>query len=222
MTVSAAGATLAVLLAAPAGPAAPFLAAAMTPLTTRLAQKVDEELRRKTTVIAETAVRTSGIYDPEEFCEALTSTPEMIGLTQKILFAATVTGNQTKLRALGAILGTAVGRRHNQLDETNLLIDALTDLEAPHVVVMNVIAEPAWAPPKYDNTKPGWLALEVQNEVAIEPDLVLAILSMLTRHGLAKSTQVLDGETRYELTTFGNALAAQMNNASEPPEDPAP
>jgi hypothetical protein len=218
MTVSA-GSLLAVFLAKSAGPAAPFVAVAINPLTTRMAQKVDAELRRKSNVIAETAVRTSELDDPGEFCEALIGTPEMIALTQKILWAASVTGYERKLRALGALLGMAVKPGGNRLDETNLLADALADLEEPHVVVMNVIAAPAADP----EGRVGWLASQVQAEVAMEPDFVLAILNTLTRHGLAITEQNNYGAVpRFELTNFGRALADHMKRAAgEPGEDAA-
>jgi hypothetical protein len=214
MVVAAVGATFAVILAAGTGPLTPVVAAAITPLTTRMVQRINAEWRRKSDVIADTAVRASGLGDPAEFCEALTGSPEMIALAQKILWAASVTGNGRKLRAFGALLGTVVGRHGNGLDETNLLIDALTDLEAPHVVVMDVIAVPSGNP----EGRVGWLASEVQAEVTMEPDLVLASLNTLTRHGLAITEQNNYGAIpRFELTSFGRALADHMKRAASDP-----
>jgi hypothetical protein len=222
MTVAAAGSAFAAFLAAPTGPAAPFVAAAIVPLTTRMVQKAAAEWRRKSDVIANTAVQFSRLDDPGEFCEAVVGSPEMIALTQKILLAASLTGSDRKLQALGALLGTAVGRKGIRLDETNLMTDALADLEEPHVAVMDVIAAPAADP----EGRIGWLVEQVQAEVAMEPDLVLACLYALTRHGLAITEQNNYGAIpRFELTNFGRALADYMKRAaraaSEPGGEPA-
>src|SRR6266567_3053164 len=70
---------------------APVTAAAMTPLTTRMVELAAAEWRRKSSVVADSALRTSGVGDPEDFCRAPDGDPDMIALTQKILFAASVT-----------------------------------------------------------------------------------------------------------------------------------
>jgi hypothetical protein len=212
MAVSSVGATLAVILAAGTGQLAPAVAAAATPFTIRMVQKAAAEWSRKSNVIADTALQVSGLGDPAEFCEALTGSPEMIALSQKILWAASLTGNDRKLRGLGALLGRAVKRRGDRLDETHLLADALTDLEAPHVVVMDVIAVPA------PENRPGWLAEQVQAEVEMEPELVLACLNALTRHGLAATDQNVYGAVpQFYLTNLGRALADLMRRAAGEP-----
>ena len=169
---------------------------------------------RKTSVVAETALSTAGIADTEAFCDALTSDPDMIALTQKILFAAAVTGNDRKLRALGAALGRAT--HGHRLDETNILIDALTAIEEAHVIVMEVMASEA------PENRPGWLSQHIQAKVPLEPDLVLAVLSTLTRHGLASSDRNVYGAVdQYMLTRFGHLvldLIEQAANAEETAE----
>jgi hypothetical protein len=204
-------AAFAAILALPAGPAAPVVAALAAPLMARMAERVAAEWRRKTCVVAETALSTAGIADPEAFCDALTSDPGMIALVQKILFAAAVTGNDRKLHALGAVLGRAA--QGHRLDETNILIDALAALEEPHVIVMEVIASEA------PENRPGWLSQHVQAKVALKPDLVLAVLSTLTRYGLAGSDRNVYGSVdQYMLTRFGHLVLDLMRQAANAEE----
>ncbi len=197
----------AAILALPAGPAAPVIAGLAAPLIARGAERVAAEWRRKTTVVADTALSVGVFIDPEAFCDALTSDSGMIALTQKILFAAAVTGNDRKLRALGAVLGRAAQDR--RLDETNLLIDALAAIEDPHVLVMGVLAREA------PESRPGWLAQHVQAQVALEPELVLAVLSTLTRYGLAGTNRDNYGAVdQYMLTRFGHLVLDVMRQAA--------
>jgi len=103
-------------------------------------ERVAAEWRRKNNVVADSALQTSILDTPERLAEVLTGDPSMIALTQKILFAAAVTGNERNLRAFGALLGGAVRRHGDWPEETNLLIDALADLEDLHVMIMDVSA----------------------------------------------------------------------------------
>jgi hypothetical protein len=213
MIVTGAGLALAAFFAAPAGYAAPELAGVMTPITTYMAQKVGLELRRKSNVIAENAVRSSG-FDAQELGEALVGNPEMIALTQKIVHAASVTRNEQKLRAFGTLLGAAARHRDGEQYETNLLIDALAAIEGGHVIVMDVLSEPSPDP----EGRPGWLASHVQEHVAIEPDLVLGILNTLVNHGLAIPDQNNYGSIPFfEVTSLGRTLADLMRSVASDP-----
>ena len=107
MAVVAIGATFAAILAAGTGPLAPVIAAAATPLTTRMVELAAAEWRRKTDIVAESALEFAGL-DAEDFCEALSGDPALMALAQKILFAASVSGNDRKLQALGSLLGDAM------------------------------------------------------------------------------------------------------------------
>jgi hypothetical protein len=213
MVVEAGGLLFAVFLGAGAGPVAGlFVTAAVTPLTRRMAEKIAAEWSRKSNVIAESALPACGLGNLEDFGDALTGDPDMIALTQKIFLAASATGNNRKLRTFGALLGGAIKREGHQLNEVNLLIDALEDLEDPHVAVMDVIAAP---PP---DERPGWLPTQVQAEVGIEPDLVLACLNMLIRHGLADTdNDTMGGIPQFKLTKLGRALADVIKRAASDP-----
>src|SRR5215472_4800878 len=100
MAAVAVGGTLAVTLGAATGPLAPFTAAAILPLTTRMAELILGELSRKNGVVAAAALQASGL-DPDEFCDILAGDPAKMGLAQKILWAASTTGSEGHLRILG-------------------------------------------------------------------------------------------------------------------------
>ena len=218
MAVEAMGLSFAVILAAPAGPLAPLLAAAITPLTSRMIQKAADEWRRKSNMIADAALEVSGFGDAEEFCEALTDDPELIALAQKILIAASQTADDRRLRTFGALLGDAVRQRGDRLDETQLLATALGEIEAPHVVVLAVLAEP---PPGASERGRhlGWNLQQVEAAVPMEANLVLACLNGLTRHGLADSPTGYGGATVYVITDFGRALLKVIGRLSSQPGD---
>lgn len=93
-------------------------------------------------MVAETAVAASGLGD-EEFCARLSGSQELLALAQKILWAASISGNEHELRTLGQLLGGAVKVRGDRLDEAQVLAAALADLEAPHVVVMDILRGPS-------------------------------------------------------------------------------
>lgn len=168
---------------------APLLIAAITPLTTRMTELVAAEWSRKSNVIAETALQASELDDPEEFCAALSGDSDMIALTQKILWAASVSGNDSKLRAFGNLLGRTVARHGDKIDERQILVNALADLEAPHVIILDVIAESApdqAAQHDSDGRKQagsqplGWLAGQISGRVQLDSEFILACLNTLT------------------------------------------
>ena len=144
MAVAALGHVFAAILGgAFGGPVAPFLTAALDPLTTRWMELAAAEWTRKSQVIADAALEASGLSDPEEFLEILDDNPELIALSQKIMWAASISGNSHKLRTLGALLGGVVASRGDRLDETQLLVSALADIEEPHTVVLDILTQPA-------------------------------------------------------------------------------
>src|SRR6266496_2888972 len=142
MAVSAIGTAFATLLGfvvLPAGPLTAATAGAMlTPYTTRLVELAAAEWHRKSELVAETALAASGLGD-EEFCARLSGNPDLLALAQKILWAASVSGNEHKLQTLGQLLGGAVKDCGDRVDEAQVLAAALADLEAPHVVVLDVL-----------------------------------------------------------------------------------
>lgn len=142
MAVAAFGATLAAILGAATGPLAPFTAAMITPLTTRMMELIFSEWGGKSNVVMAAALQESGV-GPDEFCDILAGDPAMMGLAQRILWAASISGNAHKLRVLGGLLGGAVASGGDKLDETGLIVAALTDIDTPHTAVLEVLTRPA-------------------------------------------------------------------------------
>ena len=103
------------------GIAGAVASAALGPIGEQMMERVAAEWTRKSDVVAESALETAGL-GPEEFCDILSGDPALIALAQKILWAASVSGNDRKLSALGALLGGAVASCGDRLDETQLLI----------------------------------------------------------------------------------------------------
>jgi hypothetical protein len=112
-------------------------------------ERAAAEWTRKSEVVADAALEASGLSDPKEFCDILYGDPELIALTQKIVWAASISGNSRKLRTLGAFLGGAVVSHGDRLDETQLLVSALADIEEPHTVVLDILTRPAPDDEKY-------------------------------------------------------------------------
>ena len=213
MAVGAIGAAFAAGLGCvflPAGPLAAAAAGAMlTPYTTRLVELAAAEWQRKSELVAETAVAASGLAD-DEFCARLSGNPELLALMQKILWDASVSGSEHELRMLGQLLGGAVKDRGDRLDEAQVLVAALADLEAPHVVVLDVLTGPSPGEP----SGPGWwLPAQVQANTPMDPEFVLGCLNALTRHGLATTATGLSGVPAFGLTELGLALAEVLRQA---------
>jgi hypothetical protein len=214
LAVQAAGGGLAAFLAIPTGPLAPFLAAVATPLTTRWAERIAGELRRKAQVVEESALGSSGL-SPDDLGDVLTGDPDLIALTQKVLDAAAASGNEQKLRGLGELLGRAAANPGDRLDEAQVLVAALADLEGPHLLVLDVLT--GNAPDQWSNSSPvGWRPTQVRARVNLDPEFVLACLSALTRHGLAapvSGTGLAGGEEqRFAITRLGEAIALAMGS----------
>lgn len=234
MASKALGATLAAILGAATGPLALFTTAAIAPLMTRMAELIFAEWARKNDVVVATALQTSGL-GPDEFSGILAGDPELMGLTQRILGAASITGSEDKLRILGQLLGGA--SRGERLDETSLIVAALTDLEPPHIAVLNILARPAPDEEEQRRTTAGtlgggmrispertgdepvswaagaWLPSHIQDELPLAPGFVLGCLSVLTRHNLTRTLATYGGGQRFQITDFGRAMLDAMGQS---------
>jgi hypothetical protein len=142
IVVTALGGGLAAILGLATGPFAPVTTALFVPGTTRMADLIVSEWSRKSNVVTATALQASGV-DPDEFCEILEGDPALMGLAQRIMWVASISGNDHKLRVLGGLLGGVVGTRGDKLDETGLIVAALADIGTPHAAVLDVLTRPA-------------------------------------------------------------------------------
>lgn len=91
LVVTSLGGALAAVLGMATGPFAPITAAAILPLTTRMANLMVSELSRKSDVVMATALKTSGV-NPDEFCEILEGDPTLMGFAQRIMWVASISG----------------------------------------------------------------------------------------------------------------------------------
>lgn len=179
-------------------------------------ERITREWRRKSQVVTETALGASGL-GPDDLGEALTGDPEMIALTQKVLDAAAASGNEQKLRGLGDLLGRAAANPGDRLDETQVLVAALAELEAPHLLVLDVLTQ---QPPGQwvGGSLIGWTPTQVRERVSLDPQFVFPCLNALTRHGLAaplSGTGLASGEEqRFAITRLGEAIALAMRGRS--------
>lgn len=214
------------------GPLGVTAGAAWTPYAVQLVERVKAELTRKGNIISDAALEASHMNE-DEFSEALLNRPELYPLMEKIARAAAESGYEPKLRALGALLGKATARQDRPLGEI-LLIDALTDIDEPGVLALEVLTQ---EPPDGDLAKrPGqtlkagmtleaerspdqplasapssWLPTHIDQQLDMTPGTGLAALNALTRHGLAEEKGTYGGGSRFVITDLGHALLKVIN-----------
>jgi hypothetical protein len=224
LAIQAVGSGFAALIGlAMGGPAGALAGAALTPFGIRWIRLAAAEWTSNSQVVAESAVKASGLEDADEFFRVLEADPGLTALAQRILFAARMSANEQKLRALGGLLGGAVAGRGDHLDEASVLVAVLSDIEAPQVVTLDIICEDPpdadvqrrEAAERGDSREPSWLIGQVQPKLPIASELTLACSSDLVRHGLAETASLYGGGFRYRVTPFGRQLAAIMSRAAD-------
>src|SRR5262249_36585035 len=119
------------------GPIGAITGAGSVPYGVELVNRIQAELVRKGNIIGDAALEASQM-STDEFYEALLTRPELAPLMEKISRAAAESGYEGKLRALGTLLGGAV-RSYRPFNETSYLIDALTDIDEPDVLVLEIL-----------------------------------------------------------------------------------
>jgi len=227
LAVQAVGATFAGLIGLViGGPVGVLAGAALTPFGIQWIKLAAAEWTQNSNLIAKGAIEASGIEDADEFFQLMEEDPGLTALAQRILFAARMTSNQRKLRALGQLLGGVVAGRGDHLDEAELLAKIIGDIEEPQVVTLDILTrEPDDAAEQRERERervgevdpewePTWLLRQVQAELPMDPDLALPCLSDLARQGLAETLGTYGGGWRYKISPFGRSLAAVMARAA--------
>jgi hypothetical protein len=201
-----AGATIGILLNGAPGAIAGAVAA---PLAAQYVTRLREEWARKDSIITIEATQAANL-DDEELIRRLTENPHLTALGTKILLASRLTANETKLRALGRILGEAVAREGTAIDESFIIADALAGIEAPHVATLRaliiaaekVLAEGRAEKPDSDR----WPFLTHVAEAGnLSLSLVIPCAATLVRYGLAQQGNTYD-DVGYRPTELGLAL----------------
>ncbi|GAA1868714.1 hypothetical protein [Myceligenerans crystallogenes] len=198
-----------------AGPVGGIVSAAVTPILEPLMMKVFEEFssdsRESATGVLVEAAEHAGT-GPTEFAEQVRR-GEMQRLVGGAAFAAGArTRNKDKIRGLGRALADGILAEDTaKLDETHLILRAMDDLEAPHIAVLNYLAN-FWPPTlaaggtvvrepaplnAADHAERAWRGRPrwtVQQVIAAREgfaDAVPSLLGTLQRHGLASAEQDL-------------------------------
>lgn len=111
---------------------------ALGPLLVRMLQRALPEWRRKAEKTLGAAFDSSHV-PPQEFLRIVESDPGLSALALRVLESVRFTANERKIKALGALLGGEIRRRGETVDEATLLVDAISQLEAPHVMVLEAM-----------------------------------------------------------------------------------
>jgi hypothetical protein len=110
-------------------------------------------------------------------------------LLAQVLEAAARTSMEDKIQALGQILADGL-RNDNHLDEARLLASMVNDLEAPHVVVLKLIAEQP-VPPESMWSNPGgprgWERIHLALALPDYNGFLDGVLAALVRHGALRT-----------------------------------
>jgi hypothetical protein len=122
-------------------------------------------------------------------------------LTARVLRAAARTPLEDKLPALATVLASGIDP-DGRVDEALVLVDALDDLEAPHVQVLQFLTQDA---PDEDPARRGfgWLIEQAVDALPGYALVMPAILSTLARHGLGRELGMYGGVNRLAITDLG-------------------
>lgn len=125
------------------GPLGAMVGAGMTPYLVALVGKVQDEWRRNQSEnianMAEAAMNTAGL-SPEELAERMGRSQRTRLLTATAAESAAKTAWPHKVRALGRVLADGLIADEAKIDVVELALAAMTDLERPHVAVLDLLA----------------------------------------------------------------------------------
>jgi hypothetical protein len=212
--------------------------AGMTPYLSPLVDKIIDEWRRDQQAniaeMAETAATTAGL-DPEEFGERIGRSATTRLLTATAAESAAKTAWPPKVRALGRVLADGlIADDEAAIDLVQLALTAMTDLERPHVMVLDLLAnygvvnvteDPAKGIPfqfeveparDVDVGDPRWIPDWRDREtLTARPQLeqaYLSIISTLQRHALIAQSSYRSGS--WAATDIGKHVLAYYFEAA--------
>ena len=194
------------------------LANALGPLLARILRRALPEWRRNAEVALEAAADSAQL-PPEEFLSVVENDPRLSALALRVLESVRFSANERKIRALGALLGGEVARRGERVDEALLLADAVSQLEAPHVLVLEAMEvferrehERRAATNDPNDKKVAWF--EPLAEISGLPNHVVQLaLATLVRSGALSPIPAWDVQG-YELSEAGRAVLEVLRSAS--------
>jgi hypothetical protein len=127
----------------------------------------------------------------EELGDAIADNPRLIPLVTRVLYAAGMNGHDRTLAAMAIALGDAVGDR-DHLSEVELILAALADLGAEHVILMEAFDAIGGAP-----------EFIVPGNSGLSKRVVSLCLANLVSRGLVKSERVAG---QYATTELGRVV----------------
>lgn len=213
LTRAFAAAAMAAAGMAAGGPAGSVAAAAAVPYVETLLARVAAELQGKAQLVGEATLDAARAARPEitddEVFTALIDDPDLLALTMRVMDAAKYTAWPDKLGWLGAVLGRVAVERE-RLAEHQVLVAVLNDLDPPHALVLETLAEPS--PHERAAEQPrAWLLSELVGRLSLEEATVRACIGTLVRHGLARDTRGPLSTEAYDETVLGRAVVAIMH-----------
>ena len=193
----------------PFGPAGGVVGAAVGPFFVPAAEQILTEIgldgRRRSGELIAAGCDASGL-DPEEFLRRILSDEKLRLLAGTAIAAATRTAWEDKLPTLGRSLASGVLAADEAAIDTEQLIEsAVAEMEAPHLCLLELLI--CWYPspgggepePSRDVSDPTarppgefwhaglrvWTTREIENARPRLRPVLLSLLGMLQRHGLA-------------------------------------
>jgi hypothetical protein len=139
----------------------------------------------------------------EELAEAIADDPRLIPLVTRLLYAAGMTGQDETLKLLGTAFGDAV-RQRDHIDETEMILSALSDLRKHHVEILQLLATPAPPPPdaEAEGAHGAWWPALLGERSGMREEFVILCLAGLTNAGLVRTRNTYGGPS-YEPTEIG-------------------
>ena len=180
--------------------------------------------RRSATDMMERAVVYAGVT-PEEFVDALAADPKHRYLLRRAIHAGSDSASDEKTRILAAALAAgAIATDDAVVDESVLVIDAVTQLESVHLRVLALLATEPTDPAvgNYANIRPWpWTPEQIYDAVAHMSGVLPAILAKLQALGIIDefpSERIDFQEGRLQLTGFGLLCLGYLQSlAAGPP-----
>jgi hypothetical protein len=167
---------------------------------------VRAEWRRLRSTALRAAEEASGL-SREDLAEQIAQDPRLVPLLTRLLYAAGQNGHDPTLRAMGAALGDAV-RDRDRVDECDVILTALADLNAAHVLVLRRLAE---EPPQPSSDGPGsWGPQSLLDNVTLPASIVPLCSAALISRGLVVSPSGGYG-TSFHVTDLGRTVLAVLD-----------
>lgn len=204
--------------AAVGGPGGAVLGSAggvvLEPLLDKVWMELHADVRRRAARVVELASAAAG--EPvEAFTERMTATEESRLFSGATLSAATRTVYGPKIEALARVLAAGLADDCARIDVEQLFVAALADIEAPNLVVLdllvhyrahNALGRATRADPweKVIESPQPWSVAEISTvRPTLAEPLVLSLLGPLERHGLIRQ----DLDLAKLLEKYGSQLA---------------